>query len=88
MCFSSTSAPLPGKATVKHITLTQQRPTIPKQRINQPFLKSCLSLTFPRAKQLVSINDAPPEPKCPPFPAVPGFSSDTQGRSPAGTNCP
>lgn len=71
MCFSSTSAPLPGKATVKHITLTQQRTTIPKQRINQPFLKSCLSLTFPRAKQLVCINDATPEPQ------MSSFSSST-----------
>jgi len=42
-----------------------------------PSLSHVFSLPFPTAKQLVCINDAPPELECSPFPAVPGVSADT-----------
>lgn len=47
---SPLSIPLPGKAAVKSITLTQTRRTLPEQRTNQSFVKPCLSLTFSNSK--------------------------------------
>lgn len=47
---SPLSIPLPEKAAVKSILLTQPRPTLPEQRTKQSFVKPRLSLTFSNSK--------------------------------------